>query len=351
VPLGILATGVAVSRVYTGVHYPSDVAVGAAIGVGAGIVTQRAMDARSRRAPATSSLHEQGVLEVKDGRGLVVAVNLRAGTVREDLADMLRKAFPNAAIVAANGSLTDKVRARCGSDTVAIVGAGGDGTMNSLSSLAMERGVPLGIIPAGTMNHLAHDLGLEDIDAAIEAIRQGRLAQIDIGIIAEQPFLNTASFGAYAEFVDTRESLEDRMGKWPAASVALFHMLRNNSPVRVEIDGRPMSIWAIFIGNGPYAPQGFVPVRRIALDDGRLDVRVLRADRSYPRLRPLVAERLRGMKRLSSLETWFADRIEVRSLEGALRLAHDGETFDGPERFSIEKSPKQLQVFIPAPTK
>jgi undecaprenyl-diphosphatase len=201
------------------------------------------------------------------------------------------------------------------------------------------------------MNHLAHDLGLEDVKAGIEAIRKGRVAQIDVGTIAEQPFLNTASFGAYAEFVDRRDSLEDRMGKWTAASVALVEMVRHNSPVRVEIDDRPMSIWAIFIGNGSYAPQGFVPVRRIALDDGRLDVRVLRADRSYPRLRPLVAERVRGMKRLSSLETWFADRVEVCALEGPLRLAHDGETFDGPERFTIEKSPKQLQVFVPDPKK
>jgi undecaprenyl-diphosphatase len=351
VPLGVLATGVAVSRVYTGVHYPSDVAVGAAIGVGAGIVTHRVLDARAKHAPPATSLPEQGVLATRDGRGLVIAVNPHAGSAREDLVDSLREAFPDAAIVTTNGSLTDEARARCGPDTIAIVAAGGDGTINSLSNVAMERGVPLGVIPAGTLNHLARDLGLEDVDAGIDAIKKGRLAQIDVGIIAEQPFLNTASFGAYAEFVDRRESLEEKLGKWPAASVALVEMVRHNSPVRIEIDGRPMSIWAIFIGNGPYAPQGFVPVRRTALDDGRLDVRVLRADQSYPRLRPLVAERLRGMKRLSSLETWFADRVEVRSLEGPLRLAHDGETFDGPERFTIEKSPKQLQVFVPDPSK
>jgi undecaprenyl-diphosphatase len=347
VPLGVLATGVAVSRVYTGVHYPSDVVVGAAIGASVGVLTQRAADARRRQIPPATSLHEQGKLDVAGGRGLVIGVNTDAGSAHDSLADRLREAFPEATIVTGNGSLADELRARSGSDTAAIVCAGGDGTINLAAGIAMERGVPLGVIPSGTLNHLAHDLGLEDVDAGIEAIRQGHLAQIDVGMIAEHPVLNTASFGAYSEFVDKRESLEEKIGKWPAAMVALGHLIRHNSPLRVEIDGRPMSIWAIFIGNGPYAPSGFVPIRRKALDDGQLDIRVLRADRSYPRTRALIGQSFRRLERSGSLETWSADRVDVRSLEGPLRLAHDGETFDGPERFTIEKSPKQLQIFIP----
>jgi undecaprenyl-diphosphatase len=168
---------------------------------------------------------------------------------------------------------------------------------------------------------------------------------VDVGMIAERPFLNTASFGAYSMFVDRRESLEERLGKWPAAMVALVEMMRTNTPVRVEIDGQQMSIWAIFIGNGPYAPQGFIPLRRTALADGLLDVRVLRADRSRPEI--MVAQGLSRMQRSSAFEAWSCEAIDVRSLDGPLRLAHDGETFDGPASFRVEKSPKQLSVFVP----
>ena len=347
-PLGVLAAGVGVSRVYTGVHYPSDVAVGAAIGVGAAVLTKRVADARNTHERPSISVSELGSVDVGDGRGLVVALNLHAGAGQEGLMDAVARGFPTATVVTGNGSLADKVRARCGPETAAIVAVGGDGTINDVSTVALERGIPLGIVPAGTLNHLARDLGIDDVDAGIEAIKRGRLGQMEVGMIAERPFLNTASFGAYPEFVDMRETFEDRLGKWPAAVIALLEMTRRNAPVSVEIDGRPMSIWAIFIGNCCYAPSGFVPMHRKALDDGLLDVRVLRADSSHPRLRPLLTQGPSRIRERSALEVWTTDRVDVRSHDGPLRLAHDGDTFDGPERFVAEKSPKQLGVFVPA---
>ena len=89
----------------------------------------------------------------------------------------------------------------------------------------------------GTLNHLARDLGLDGPDDAIAAVRDGHLAAVDLGCIDGKPFLNTASFGSYSEFVDARERLEGTLGKWPAMLVALFTVLRRATPLRVELDG------------------------------------------------------------------------------------------------------------------
>ncbi|MFA5892061.1 MAG: phosphatase PAP2 family protein [Actinomycetota bacterium] len=345
-PLGILAAGVGVSRAYTGVHYPSDVAVGAAIGAGAAVLTRRFVVSRGAHAPAAASLPARRTIDVGRGSGLVVMVNPSAGPhLARDPAEAIREAFPDACIVETDEDPAGAVRSKCDRHLVAIVAAGGDGSINAAAAVAQELGVPLGVIPAGTLNHLARDLGIEDIGSGIETIRGGRLVQIDIGSIADSVFLNTASFGAYAELVDERESLESKIGKWPAAFVALWRTM-GNDPIRVEIDGRAMRIWGIFIGNGCYT-RGFVPMRRLSLDDGRLDVRILRADRRYPRLRALILAGPHRLARLSAFESRTAARIEVRSLDGPLRLARDGETFDGPARFTVEKFAKPLEVFVP----
>lgn len=321
--------------------------VGAAIGFGATVFMRGIAESRIiTHPPAAESLPAHRTLEVGKGRGLVIVVNPSAGPyLSRDPSAEIREAFPEAVVMQADGDLSDALRAKCGRDTVAIVAAGGDGSINAAAAVAQGLGVPLGIIPAGTLNHLARDLGIPDVETGLESIRNGRLAQIDICSIAGKPFLNTASFGVYAELVDERESLESKIGTWPATLVALWRII-GNDPIRVEIDGRAMKIWGIFIGNGRYTP-GFTPTHRLSLHDGLLDVRILRADRRYPRFRAFIAAGPRRLVHLSAFESWTASRIDVRSLDDPLRLARDGETFDGPERFTVEKSPKPLEIFLP----
>lgn len=344
-PLGALAAAVGVSRVYTGVHYPLDVAAGAALGATAAILTRTAAE-HATPEPVGERIAAARTIEVGRGAGLTILVNPSAGpALTRPPTDTLREAFPDAKIL---DDEEDPVAAadaavRAGATVLAV--AGGDGSINGIAGVAHAHGVPLGVIPTGTLNHLARDLAIDDVAAAIETIRGGRLARIDVATIAERPFLNTASFAAYADIVDARERLERRIGKWPAAVVALWRVA-HGPPTRVEIDGRAMRIWAIFVGNGRYAP-GLVPNARLSLDDGRLDVRILRADRRAPRLRALLVAGPERLRRSSAFEAWTCRTLEVRSLEGPLRLAHDGETFDGPERFMITKETDPLEVFVP----
>ncbi|MCA1831329.1 MAG: bifunctional phosphatase PAP2/diacylglycerol kinase family protein [Actinomycetota bacterium] len=346
-PLGVLATGVGVSRVYTGVHYPLDVAAGAAIGAGVAVAVHRRGRARAEQL-AGARIKSVRTLASKPARGGVITVNSSAGpATATDPRKEIRAALPEARLLDVDGDITEVLRREGGKHTSFVGAAGGDGSATAAAEIALELGVPLAVFPAGTLNHFAHDLGIDDVSDALTAIEQSRVGRVDAASIAGRLFLNTASIGLYPEIVDERERLEDRIGKWPALAVALGRVLRRSEPIRLEIDGRRMSVWSIFIGNGRYEPRGFAPVRRVALDDGVLDVRVLRADREFPRIGALVSGTAVG--RAPAFEAWTTDRVHIKSLAGPLRLAHDGETFEGQEEFVIEKMQKPLEVFIPEP--
>lgn len=351
VPLLGLAGVIAYSRVYVGVHYPSDVVAGAAIGAGMAIATRRLWPVTSDEpAHARPAIAEVGQRPGVDGSGLVIVVNPSAGggfsgPPTEELADGL----PGAEIIETDEDLSvTEALEKAAVAGCAIGVSGGDGTINAAAQVAHDAGKALVIVPGGTLNHFARDVGVRSVDDTIASVREGRPVGVDVGRIAGKPFVNTASFGAYVDLVDARERLERRIGKWPAVAVALVRVLRRAEPVNVEIDGEPVRAWMAFIGNCRYHPEGFTPSWRSQLDDGVLDVRIVDAAEPFARLRLVFAVLTGTLSRSRVYKCRLAhDPIRVRSLDGPIRLARDGETFQGPEEFTIEKSPERLVVFVP----
>jgi undecaprenyl-diphosphatase len=120
-------------------------------------------------------------------------------------------------------------------------------------------------------------------------------------------------------------------------------------PLRLEIDGRPERVWLAWIGNGRYDPSGFAPSWRERLDEGTLDLRLVDGRKRFSRSR-LVAHVLTG--RLSTCPVYeerVATEIRIRSLDGPLRMAADGETFDAPDEVLVTKRPRALLVAVPPP--
>ena len=79
--------------------------------------------------------------------------------------------------------------------------AGGDGTVSTVAAVAAAAGRPLLVVPAGTRNHFARDLGLDihDPAAALQALHDGERVRVDLGFVADRPFVNNVSFGVYAD--------------------------------------------------------------------------------------------------------------------------------------------------------
>lgn len=344
IPFGLAAIVGAVAR-----RKPADL-LAAAMGAGAALATQKfwpiAPKEAAQLAPVFTHVDQR---PSEDGEGIILIANANAGpALSGNPAEEVKEALPAAEIVEVETAEEFAEALKdAGRRAVAIGVAGGDGTLNAGAAVAVAAQKPLMVVPAGTLNHLARDLGLIGVADATHAVKHGQTVAMDIGLIDGKTFLNTASFGSYVTLVDSRERLESKIGKWPAAIVALVRVLRNADPVEVELDGKRRRLWMIFIGNCRYHPSGFTPSWRERLDDGLLDIRVVDAAQPYSRTR-LVAAILTGrLGRSRVYEQWRAERLEVKSLQGPLRLARDGETFDGSAEFSVEKQPRALAVFVP----
>ena len=352
VPLLGLASVIAYSRVYVGVHYPSDVIAGAAIGAGMAIATRHLWPVTPDE-PAQGRPEHVPVRErpEADGTGLSIVVNPTAGSgFGGPQTEDLREALPGAEIIEIDEDLPlDEALEKAAASGRAIGICGGDGTVNAAAKVALDAGKPLVVIPGGTLNHFARDIGVDSIDDVADAIANGDTVGIDVGMIDGQPFLNTASFGSYVDLVDARERMERKIGKWPAVVVALARVLRRGEPVYVDIDGDRRPVWMAFIGNCRYRPAGFTPSWRDRLDDGILDIRLVSAREPFARARLLWAVITGTLGRTAVYRCDLAGGpVEIRSMQGPVRLARDGETFSGSESFTIEKSSDRLVVFVPS---
>ncbi|MER6145264.1 phosphatase PAP2 family protein [Streptomyces sparsogenes] len=358
-----LAAAVAFSRVYVGVHYPSDVLAGIAVGVGAAALTCRWWPPRptvpARARPRVSAPALPG------GEGLVVVVNRRSGTATPGAtltpAEQLRVLLPAAEILECGpendlGALLDRAARRAAERAGALGICGGDGSVNAAAALAAERGLPLAVFPGGTFDHFALDAGVPALEDTVHAVTQGDAVAVDLARVTPLPgdrpaghFVNTFSLGMYPELVRVRESLEGRLGKWPATAVALARVLRTATPMEIEVNGHRRRLWVLFVGNGRYSPEGFGPAYRERLDDGLLDVRAVDGDQPLARTR-LLAAALTGTLGRSRVVT--ARRMRRLTLSGLHEVdvrAYDGEVAPSPaQALVIDKLPGAVTVYRPA---
>ncbi|MEP6624116.1 MAG: diacylglycerol kinase family protein [Acidimicrobiia bacterium] len=321
--------------------------------VGGGVVIGAATYRATRRAASAvdghvAVAHRCGGPVIDDGRDLSIVVNPSAGSEdNDDTVAMLRREFPAARLLVVGDGLTLD-HALSESLTTSVLGiVGGDGSINAAAEVALDSGRPLAVVPGGTLNHFARDVGLADGSDVVEALRSGDVVAVDVGVIGGRPFLNTASFGSYADFVDAREALEGRLGKRVAAVVAAAQVLWQADPIGVELDGAHRRIWMIFVGNCEYEPPGFAPIHRPRLDDGTFDVRYIDGTERWSRARFLGALLTGRLESSPVFHRSLVRSIDVHSSNGPLRLARDGETFDGEADVTVEKHSARLGVYVP----
>jgi diacylglycerol kinase family enzyme/membrane-associated phospholipid phosphatase len=348
-----LAAAVAYSRVHTGVHWPTDVAAGAAIGVAAGLATRRWWP-RGADEPAAAHPHS-ALSAIEDGENLLVLVNPGSGIDGQDPAEEVSRYWPKAAILypEPDRDLIEQLHEAIDSSATplrALGVAGGDGTVAAVSAVAAERQLPLALVPAGTLNHFARDLGTDGIAGVSQALKDGDGARVDLSTVSvdDHParwFVNTASLGGYPDMVRLRETLEHKWRKWPAAAIALVRILAESTPLRLSVNGEPHLVWMVFVGNGSYRPKGFAPTTRPRLDAGLMDVRFIRADVRLSRLRFVLAAITGALHRSSTYRHFDTDALDVTVVGSPIAIATDGEV--GPEghRFRFRAQPAALAVY------
>ena len=292
---------------------------------------------------------------------IAVILNARAGTamgrpqIAAELADLFRDAGHDARIIELRDGQDPTAAAREASAWASIVAAGGgDGTVNSVVAGILGSSSALGVLPLGTLNHFAKDLGIpSDLPQAVAIIAAGHVGEIDIGFVNDAVFVNNSSIGIYPSIVEAREALRaEGHRKWPAMAIATLRVLRRSRGVTVtiEIDGgqRTLRTPFVFVGNNEYRIDGIGIGSRERLDDGRLFVYLA------PRLRArhlplLLLKALAGRARQSgdftivpATELW----IEM-SKTRHLRVAVDGDVRTLRTPLHSRAGPKSLRVALP----
>jgi diacylglycerol kinase family enzyme len=228
-------------------------------------------------------------------------------------------------------TLAEETRKAIDGGASRILVAGGDGSIGSAANALAGTGIELAILPCGTLNHLAKDLGLPlELEEAARVAQTGCAAPVDAAVVNDRIFLNTSSVGAYVSFVRSRERLEKRLGYRIATLVAgvrmLFHMPTLNVSLEVEGQRRDYLTPLVFIGVGERELQ--LPALGSRVEKGRtgLHVMVVR-ERSGGRALALgLAAAARGVKAVAktpALDSFIVEACTI--LPRVPRIGLDGE--------------------------
>ncbi|MFC8343679.1 bifunctional phosphatase PAP2/diacylglycerol kinase family protein [Streptomyces sp. NPDC057280] len=347
--VGPVAWSVALSRVYTGVHFPSDVLAGALLGAGAAFAVRGLVPTRAQL--GTPARPRAEVPALPEGEGLVMVANSAAGTAERVRA--LQAALPQAELVECRPSDMRAELEKAATHARVLGVCGGDGSVNAAAEVALRHGLPLAVLPGGTLNHFAYDLGVEGVNDLGRAVRGGEAVRVDVGRFrsagTQGIFVNTCSLGVYPELVRVRDHWSKRIGGWPAGVLAALRVLRaDRHPLEAEFGGRTRPLWLLFVGNGTYHRVGLAPGRRLDLADGQLDVRVVHGGRR-PATRLLAAALAGPLTRSPAHAAVQVGRLRLTGVAPGTLLAYDGEVTEVTDEVTLEKLPEALTVYRPLP--
>jgi diacylglycerol kinase family enzyme len=229
-----------------------------------------------------------------------------------------------------------------GADLLGV--AGGDGTQALVAGIAAEHNLPLLVISAGTRNHFALDLGLdrEDPSRCLDALGDGVELRIDLGFIAGRPFVNNASFGAYAAVVQSPAYRDD---KRRTTTEMLPDLLVGQSGPRLVARAENVTIQgpqAVLVSNNVYGMGDIAGLgRRARLDRGTLGMFAITVQSAAQAAGLLRGSRSRGLTSLAGRE------VVIDADAAQLPVGVDGEALvlDTPVRCTIE--PLALRVRVP----
>jgi YegS/Rv2252/BmrU family lipid kinase len=235
-----------------------------------------------------------------------------------------------------------------------IIVGGGDGTVGAVSGALAGSKAALGILPLGTLNHFARDLGIPfGLDEAAKTIAAGNERRVDIAEVNGRAFVNNASIGLYPLMVMDRDGQRQRLGRSKRLAMlvaslrtmARFHHRR----LTLSVDGGEARVDTplLFVGNNDYRLAIPGAGRREALDEGELSVMVMRS-KSLPGLIAATGRALLGISRRDDMVRLNGVReLKVDSSRGHLTLAMDGETVLLAPPLAFRIRPKALTVIAP----
>lgn len=372
-----LAAAVCYSRIHVGAHWTSDVVGGAALGAGIAIAGKLLLAGKPPGEAQIPAGKPIDLPAIADGEGLFVVVNPGSGAERLNAPDpvkIIRDRLPRTTIheLTDGDDLIQIFRDAVDQGATAIGMNGGDGSVSAAATVAMERDVPLVVLPGGTLNHFAKAIGLSEYETVLDVVQAGRGIAVTTGVLeidgmAPNAVLNTFSIGVYPELVTEREKHEKRWGKGLAGIYAALKVLRTAEPLPLRINDHDGDRWLLFAGVNRYFPRTLAPVERKRLDDGVLDIREALVQGKRSRLRTFleaaggstadrIARRTPVVRKHLGIRDYTVADLTVswrsRAADDApVIVAHDGETTEvprGTQQVRLVAKSEGLRVYAPS---
>jgi len=235
-----------------------------------------------------------------------------------------------------------------------VVAAGGDGTVNCVASALVGTGTALGVLPLGTLNHFAKDLGISlTLDEAARLICAGHTRQIDVAEVNGRFFVNNSSIGIYPHLVKRRDGHIDRLGRGKALAtfLATITALRRfpTVHVRVKLAGQ---MWEgatpfVMVGNNAYLWDLFNFASRSRLDGGELGIYFSNRTGRFGLLKLVILGWLHRLDQARDFTATTATELWIETKKHTLKVATDGEIrrVRTPLHYTIH--PGALRVIAP----
>jgi YegS/Rv2252/BmrU family lipid kinase len=288
----------------------------------------------------------------------VTLVNKDGGSFAEGVAGRIGDALAAAGIDSEVLPVSGEDCASCAAEHVTkgtnlLIAAGGDGTMGAVAGAVAGSEAAMGVLPLGTLNHFARDLGIPPgLDEAARIIADGVTRKVDIAEVNGRAFVNNASIGLYPLMVLDRDGQRQRLGRSKRLALlvaslrtmARFHSRR----LILSTDGGEARVDTplLFVGNNDYRLAFPGAGRRESLDGGELSVMVMRS-KSLPGFLAATGRALLGLSRGDDMVRLDGVReLKVDSRRSHLALALDGETVALAPPLTFRIRPKTLRVIV-----
>lgn len=290
-----------------------------------------------------------------------VLINRHGGAASRDpkIGETVKEALRQAGVAGkieliAGGDCSVRCRAIAERGDALVIVGGGDGTISAAASALVGTETVLGILPLGTLNHFARDLGLpDDVPEAAKLIARGKTRRVDVAEMNERIFINNSAIGLYPLMVIDRDLQRRRLGRSKrlamivASARTLLRFGHQRLVLTVNDEQERVDTPLLFVGNNDYRIDLGAPGRRESLDDGQLCVMVMRKKTR----RGLIAASIRALfNRTRDDDMEMIDgveRLRVSSHRSVIPVSLDGEVVraEPPLDYRIRKH--ALRVIAP----
>ena len=243
--------------------------------------------------------------------------------------------------------------AQAGFDIVAALG--GDGTQSAVAHALAGSTAAMAVLPGGTFNYFARELGVETMETALDALAGGVVMRRDLGTVNGRVFINNASFGLYPRILQQREDIYRRWGRSRIAAygsvLVALRDLRRPMVLTLMADGAPRT----FRTPLAFAARSAYQIEHLGLDGaeavraGHIALYIARGNTRWALALAALRLAFGATVQGEDFDLVIADALQIETGKRRRLVALDGEKEAMTAPFKLEVMPGALRVLVPAP--